>query len=114
MGPVGPLARSDDVPGYRIRIDPEERETHALAALSGALTDARVLEIGCGNGRLTWRYAAHAKTVLAIDNDPAAIEEARSACPDSLRGRVEFACAGVEDLACAPSSYDVAILAWSL
>lgn len=99
---------------HRIRIDPEERETHALAALGGDLTNARVLEIGCGNGRLTWRYAPRARAVLAIDPDQAAIEEARTACADSLRGRVELACEGIGDLACPPSSFDVAILAWSL
>lgn len=102
------------MPDYRIRIDPEERETQALAALGGDLTNARVLEVGCGNGRLTWRYAPRARAVLAIDRDPAEIEEARSAIPASLRERVAFACARIEDFTCAPSSFDVAILAWSL
>jgi 2-polyprenyl-3-methyl-5-hydroxy-6-metoxy-1,4-benzoquinol methylase len=102
------------MPGYCIRIDPEERETQALAALGGAQLDGRVLEVGCGNGRLTWRYAHRTRQVVAIDRDPASIDEARNAIPGSLRGRVEFACAAIEDLACAPSSFDVAVLAWSL
>lgn len=102
------------MPGYRIRIDPEERETHALAALGGTELNGRVLEVGCGDGRLTWRYAHRARDVVAIDPDPVAIEAARIAIPDPLRDRVEFRCAGIADLAAAPASFDLAVLAWSL
>ncbi len=44
-------------------IDPER----AVTALCGNLDGARVIEIGCGDGRLTFRYAAAARSVLAID-----------------------------------------------
>ena len=99
---------------YRIRLDPEERETQALAALAGNLSRANVLEIGCGDGRLTWRYADTAKAVLAIDRDPVAIAAARAAMPDRLRQRVEFRCAGIEDVGLPPAGFDAAVLAWSL
>ena len=102
------------MPGYRIRIDPEERETQALAALGGAQLNGRVLEVGCGDGRLTWRYAHRARGVVAIDPDPVAIDAARNAIPDSLRDRVEFRCTGIADLTATPSSFDLAVLAWSL
>jgi cyclopropane fatty-acyl-phospholipid synthase-like methyltransferase len=39
-----------------VRIDPEGNETDALFALV-ELEGQEVLEIGCGDGRLTWRYA---------------------------------------------------------
>ena len=102
------------MPGYRIRIDPEERETTALAHLAGGLSDAAVLEVGCGDGRLTWRYARQARSVLAIDGDAAAIDAARRAIPGDLNGRVAFERALIGELAAGPSSFDVAILAWSL
>ena len=39
-----------------IRTDPEGNETATLFDLVD-LDGAEVLEIGCGDGRLTWRYA---------------------------------------------------------
>jgi len=48
--------------------DPEEVEIrilHEYADLAGT----RVLEIGCGEGRLVWRYAATARQVGGLDPD---------------------------------------------
>ena len=42
-----------------------------------SLRRKRVLEVGCGDGRLTLQYAAAASSVLAIDPDPPSIDEAR-------------------------------------
>ena len=36
-----------------------------------------ILEPGCGDGRMTWRYAPRTSSVLAIDPDAAAIDPAR-------------------------------------
>src|SRR5262245_59905604 len=43
-----------------ITIEHEGSEIDALLSLAPALTGARVLEIGCGDGRLTRRYASRA------------------------------------------------------
>lgn len=40
------------------------------------LKDKRVLEIGCGNGRISWSLAPEAKTYVAIDPDGDCIREA--------------------------------------
>ncbi len=48
------------------RIDPEGVETRTLARLA-PVDDLRVLELGCGDGRLTFRYADAAASVLAVD-----------------------------------------------
>ena len=78
-------------------IDPEGAE---LAAL-GKLVDfdgLRVLEVGCGDGRLTWRYAEQAASVLASDPDESAIRRARRARPPELRDRVRLSIAGATEL----------------
>jgi 2-polyprenyl-3-methyl-5-hydroxy-6-metoxy-1,4-benzoquinol methylase len=98
-----------------IQIDPEGNETDALFDLVDL--DAReVLEIGCGDGRLTWRYADRAAYVTAIDPFAEAIERAKERLPRTLNERVEFHAVAFEDFARAhqSSSFDVAILAWSL
>ena len=58
-----------------IRIDPEGDETEALFDLV-QLEDREVLEIGCGDGRLTTRYADRVAHVTAIDPFESAIERA--------------------------------------
>src|SRR5713101_5663144 len=59
--------------GARMQLDPEGNETAALDQLLPDLRGLHVLEVGCGDGRLTCRYAERAASVLAIDPDPAAI-----------------------------------------
>lgn len=98
-----------------IRVDPENNETRALfdrANLSGQ----HVLEIGCGDGRLTWRYASRAAHVTAIDPFAESIARARENLPDELRGRVELHHMAFEGFAAinGSSTFDTAILAWSL
>lgn len=97
-----------------IDIDPEGAETAALADLGAELSGRRVLEVGCGDGRLTWRYAGRAGTVLGIDPDAGEIALAQAATPAALRGRVEFRAVGLESLGPDPGRFDAAVLAWSL
>ena len=95
-------------------IDPEGAETDAMDHVGAEITGARVLEVGCGDGRLTWRYAARAASVLGIDPDAEEIALARAATPPGLRGRVEFRRAGIESPDAPPGSFDVVVMAWSL
>ena len=95
-------------------IDPEGAETDAMDRIGAEITGARVLEVGCGDGRLTWRYAARAASVLGIDPDAEEIALARAATPPGLRGRVEFRGTGIESLDAPPGSVDVVVMAWSL
>lgn len=94
-------------------IDPEGAEVAALAEVAD-FEGLRVLELGCGDGRLTFRYAHEAASVLAIDPDQTSIRRARRARPAELRGRVRFSAAGATEFRVPKSSFDLAFFSWSL
>ena len=98
-----------------IRVDPENNEPRALFALAD-FNGRRVLEIGCGDGRLTWRYAHKAAQVTAIDPFEGSIKRAKENTPDDLKSRLEFRHSAFKDFAAASASsaFDIAILSWSL
>jgi 2-polyprenyl-3-methyl-5-hydroxy-6-metoxy-1,4-benzoquinol methylase len=98
-----------------IRSDPENNEIRALFELVD-FSGKHVLEIGCGDGRLTRRYAEAAAHVTGIDPFEQAIGRAKTNQPDSLRSQVEFHHIDFEDFAAARESdmFDIAILSWSL
>jgi len=97
-----------------VRVDPENNETRALLDLVD-FTGKHVLEIGCGDGRLTWRYAGRAKYVTAIDPKADAITRAKENLPEELKGRVEFHQFTFEEFFAIskPSSFDSIIFSWS-
>jgi 2-polyprenyl-3-methyl-5-hydroxy-6-metoxy-1,4-benzoquinol methylase len=92
--------------------DPEGAEARVVGQTAD-FTGARVLEIGCGDGRLTWLYAPRAAGVLGIDPDEEQIGIARSATPPELADRVQFEVGEAEDLS-RTAVFDVAFLSWSL
>ncbi len=92
--------------------DPEGAEARVLGQTAD-FTGRRVLEIGCGDGRLTWLYAPRAASVLGIDPDEEQIAIARSATPPELADRVQFEVGEAEDLS-RTAVFDVAFLSWSL
>jgi 2-polyprenyl-3-methyl-5-hydroxy-6-metoxy-1,4-benzoquinol methylase len=97
-----------------ILLDPEATETRTLLGLYPDFNGKCVLEIGCGDGRLTWRYAAEARRVAAIDPDPARLERALANRPVGF-DHVEFQHANLEDFAARMQErFDLAILSWSL
>ncbi len=94
-------------------LDPEGAHLSALRRLAD-LRGARVLEMGCGEGRLTEGIAAEAAFVLAFDPDAAAVEKGRTALSDELGDRVSFLVASAEQLEIAPGSFDLVVFSWSL
>ena len=75
-----------------------------------------MLEIGCGDGRLTWRYADSVSHVTAIDPFAEGIKRATQSLSEASKGRVEFHNVAFEEFAAVtgPSTFDTAILSWSL
>jgi 2-polyprenyl-3-methyl-5-hydroxy-6-metoxy-1,4-benzoquinol methylase len=98
-----------------IRTDPENNETRALFDMAN-FSGQHVLEIGCGDGRVTWRYADKPAHVTAIDPGATEIALARQDLPGPLQDRVEFQDIAFEDFAAAsaPSVFDIVILSYSL
>ena len=94
--------------------DPEGNETEALFALVD-LGGAEVLEIGCGDGRLTWRYAERAAHVTAIEPFGGSIARAKERLRETHLP-VEFRHANLEDFAADTDAdvFDIALLSWSL
>ncbi len=98
-----------------VRVDPEGNGSRALSGMVD-LRGQHILEIGCGDGRFTWVFAAEAGHVTAIDPDAGQIASAKEHLPAHLRDRVEFHHIGFEAFAAAgaPSAFDVVILSWAL
>jgi 2-polyprenyl-3-methyl-5-hydroxy-6-metoxy-1,4-benzoquinol methylase len=96
-----------------VSLDPEEAETHIIHTLID-FTDRDVLDVGCGDGRLTWRFAQASRTVLGIDPAVDAIETAKASTPGGLRGKVSFQVADVTTAQLPHAAFDVVMLSWSL
>lgn len=94
-------------------LDPEGAHLGALRRLAD-FRGARVLEMGCGEGRLTEGIAAEAAFVLAFDPDAEAVEKGRKALSADVADRVSFLVASAEQLEIAPGSFDLVVFSWSL
>ena len=94
-------------------LDPEGAEPRALHRLVD-FQDKDILEIGCGDGRLTWRYADHAASVLAIDPKEGEIALAEEHTPEHLRSTVKFQIADIATLAPPEAAFDIAIFSWPI
>lgn len=89
--------------------DPEQHEAAALVRMVPSFAGRHVLEIGCGDGRLTRKYARDAANVIAVDTDAEGVAELRMELPF-----VDARAVGIHDLVLPPHSVDIVIFAWSL
>ena len=99
-----------------VLLDPENKEITTLIEITGSFENQRVLEIGCGDGRLTWLYAEQAAQVIALDPDADMIVLARENIPRALKGRIEFHTGELQDYKAAANDrkFDLALNSWSL
>jgi 2-polyprenyl-3-methyl-5-hydroxy-6-metoxy-1,4-benzoquinol methylase len=91
-------------PGMEVRLI--ERHAH--------LTDRRILEIGCGDGRLTRQLAPLASSVVAIEPDADRIAVARRLLAAEGISNVTFRVASAERLRRGGEPFEVAVFSWSL
>ena len=96
-----------------LRVDPEKYEIEALRNVAD-WRGKRVVEIGCGKGRLTLRLAGLGAFVEATDPNAEAIAAARASLPKRFAERVRFTVGQAERLGYRDASFDTAVFAWSL
>jgi len=94
-------------------VDPRGVETRVINDLVD-FDGLRVLEVGCGNGRMTWRFAEKASSVFAVDVDQEKIEAAKQATPDDLRSKLRFETTDITRAQLPTDSFDAAVLSYSL
>ena len=95
-----------------VQKDPERTESKYLHQFTD-FTNKHILEIGCGEGRLTWHYANEARSVVGIDLDHDALRVAVFDRPSGLEDKVHVSVARSEQLPFPSGWFDFAIFAWS-
>lgn len=94
-------------------VDPDGVEAATIRDLVD-LRGTRVVDLGCGEGRLSFVCAGQGATVHALDADEEAIALARSRTPDALRRRVRFDVADAAQVELPRGEFDLALFSWSL
>ena len=96
-----------------LRVDPEENEVGALKSVTD-WRRKRVLEIGCGEGRLTRRLAQLGALVSATDPDAQLIRTARKRLGQRLAKRINYRVGKAERIDHPSESFDIVVFSWVL
>jgi len=94
-------------------VDPDGVELETILGLVD-LRERQVVEVGCGDGRLSFACAQAGARVFGFDPDENAIEGARAETPRSLRKRVSFEVADAAEIDLPSRKFDLALFSWSL
>jgi protein-L-isoaspartate O-methyltransferase len=108
LGKISDRGENDDARGY-----PDPRHEIRLIERHATLAGRDVLEVGCGNGRLTLEYAGRAGRVVAIEPNRDLIREARARARsrgiENARFLARPAQTGIRG-----GPFDVVLFSWSL
>ena len=94
-------------------VDPDGVEIAAIRELVDP-DGRRVLDVGCGEGRLSFELARHGATVVGFDPDEDAIAAAREETPRELRRRIRFEAAHAAQIELPKGEFDLVLFSWSL
>jgi len=94
-------------------IDPAGVEPRAILQAAD-FHNVRVLEVGAGDGRLTFRYAEAPTSVVGIDTNETEIRSTVKGYRPELRGHVHFLSASATALPFSAEEFGVVLLASSL
>jgi ubiquinone/menaquinone biosynthesis C-methylase UbiE len=95
------------------QIDPAGVMPRAILEAADFL-DARVLEVGAGDGRLTFQYAANARSIVGIDTKKPEIRAASQCRRARTCESVQFLCASATALPFPAEQFGIVLLASSL
>lgn len=92
---------------------PPENELREYGGL-GLVRRRRVIDVGCGDGRMALGCAPYASEVVGVDPDPEAIRLARKKARELGVTNVRFKIGVAQELPFPDEHFDVVILSWSL
>ena len=74
-----------------------------------------VLEVGCGDGRLTLRLAGlGVERIAAFDLDPKSIRSAQKNLPDQYKECIQYRVGNAEHVRRQASQFDIVVFSWVL
>ena len=95
-------------------IDPAKEEVQALRKAVN-WRGKRVIEIGCGDGRLTLRLASlGALQIEALDPNAKLIRTARNSLAERYSQRIRYQVGHAEKLKYSAGIFDIAVFSWVL
>jgi ubiquinone/menaquinone biosynthesis C-methylase UbiE len=104
MGDAGAQLSDFPRPGLELR------RVRRLVELKGR----RILELGCGDGRLTRELTSLASSVVAVEPDRTSVLSARRAAAAEGTTNVAFRVGFAERVRVGGAPFDVAFFSWSL
>jgi ubiquinone/menaquinone biosynthesis C-methylase UbiE len=111
-GFVGVVGRH--VPAFSSALRPRPQDELGEWGGPPLVRGKRVLDLGCGDGRLSLGVAVFATRVDGIDPDPGAIAAAKSNARKAGVRNVRFAAGAAQNLPFPDATFDVVILSWTL
>jgi magnesium-protoporphyrin O-methyltransferase len=94
-------------------VDPDGVEIATILELVD-LEGRRVVDVGCGDGRIAFELAHRGARVLAFDPEEESIAAARGETPRELRRRIRFEIADAAQIELPKGEFDLAVFSWSL
>lgn len=79
-----------------------------------ALDGRRILEIGCGDGRLTRQFAPRAADVVAVEPDASSVRLARRLAAADGITNVSFRVGSAERVRLGRDPFEIVLFSWSL
>jgi ubiquinone/menaquinone biosynthesis C-methylase UbiE len=93
--------------------DPERIEQKILQEFLAQPIE-RVLDIGCGDGRLTWLFRGSAGEVIGLDIKMEELQRAHLSLSNTESTKVNFTAGRGEALPFTSETFDLAVFGWSL
>jgi ubiquinone/menaquinone biosynthesis C-methylase UbiE len=94
-------------------LDPEGVHLASLRRLAD-FTGASVIEVGCGDGRLTTGLAEEAASVFAFDPEGDDVAAAKARLAKEVTERVTFRVGSAREIEIPRTQYDIVVFSWSL